>query len=188
MYRVLKGYVNSYVVESDDGLVLVDCGMPKKADRIAGAIRDMGRDARDVHRILITHHHLDHVGSLPVLARIGPDQPPCPVNEEVGDGDVLDGGFRVVHTPGHTAGHTSYLLDREGGVLIAGDAAGARGTKAGPPIGAVIGMYTEGLGEAVRSFRKLAALEFEVAVTGHGQPVRSGAAEVFRRNLSRLPG
>jgi glyoxylase-like metal-dependent hydrolase (beta-lactamase superfamily II) len=230
VHRVLKGYVNAYVVESDEGLILVDTGMPKKADRIAESIRDMGRDAADVRHILITHHHLDHLGSLNVLAKmtgatvyapardagvirgdrqppgpnraklsgrtigrvimmIGMDQPACHIDGEVHDTDVipLAGGLRVIASPGHTAGHTSFLLDRDGGILIAGDAAGARGDKAGPPVGALFGMFTEDLDEAVRSFHKLALFDFEVAVTGHGNPVRSGASELFRKNLGRFP-
>jgi len=72
-------------------------------------------------------------------------------------------------------------------VLIAGDAAGARGDKAGPPTGALFGMFTEDLDEAVRSFHKLATLDFEVVVTGHGNPIASGASEIFRKNLARFP-
>src|SRR6188508_2256041 len=70
VWRVLKGYVNAYVVESDEGLILVDTGMPKKAGPIQETIRDMGRDAKDVRHILVTHHHLDHVGSLSALAQL----------------------------------------------------------------------------------------------------------------------
>jgi hypothetical protein len=42
-----------------------------------------------------------------------------------GDGDVLEvpGGLRAIHTPGHTGGHYSLLVDGAG-VLFAGDALG----------------------------------------------------------------
>jgi glyoxylase-like metal-dependent hydrolase (beta-lactamase superfamily II) len=98
-------------------------------------------------------------------------------------------GLQVIHTPGHTAGQTSFLLSREGGdVLIAGDAAARAGSgRVGPPTGALFGMYTEDIEQANRSFRKLAALEFEVAVFGHGNPVLSKAVEEFRRSVARLP-
>ncbi len=229
VWRVLEGYVNAYVIEGD-GLLLVDTGMPKKAGRIEESIRGMGREAAEIRNILITHHHVDHVGSLtalrqlsgatvhapavdspvirgqakppgpnraklsgrtigPIAERIAPLQPVCRVDAELNDGDRLDmaGGIRVVTSPGHTAGHTSFLLERGDGVLIAADAAGARGAKVGPPIGALFGMFTEDLDEAVRSFHKLAALEFEVAITGHGNPVRRGASGLFRKNLARFP-
>jgi glyoxylase-like metal-dependent hydrolase (beta-lactamase superfamily II) len=113
---------------------------------------------------------------------------PAVVDHELVDGQDLDiaGGIRVLHTPGHTAGQTSLLWNRHGGVLIAGDAAGARGNRVAPPVGAVFGMFTEDIEEAKRSFRKLADLEFEVAVFGHGNPIRERASEVFRGALQRM--
>jgi len=231
VHRVLKGYVNAYVIEAGEGLILVDTGLPKRADRIAGAVRDLGRMAKEIRHVLVTHHHLDHTGSLAALCRRidatvycspadapivrGERMPPRynrarvsgrvlgPVRERIGpkraearavdhalaDGEVLPlaGGLKVITTPGHTAGHVSFLLDRDGGVLVAGDAAGARGSKAGPPVGAVFGMSTEDLDEAVRSFHKLAGFDFEVALPGHGNPVRGGASELFRKSLPRFP-
>jgi len=70
--------------------------------------------------------------------------------------------------------------------LIAGDAAGARRRTVAPPLGALTGIFTEDPEEARRSFRKLADLDFEVAVFGHGSPVRGRASEAFRRALGKL--
>jgi len=231
LFRVLRGYVNAYVLEDGAGLVLIDCGLPKRADRIASAIRETGHEPEDVAHILVTHHHLDHTGSLaalagrtgatvhvhpadaavvsgasmppppnsaklsgrtigPLLLRIGPKRAdPAKVDEDLVDATELPfaGGARVIHTPGHTPGQTSFLLPRDGGVLIAGDAARAAGARFGPPTGALFGMYTEDIEQARRSFRTLAELDFEVAVFGHGNPVRARAAEVFRRAAARLP-
>jgi glyoxylase-like metal-dependent hydrolase (beta-lactamase superfamily II) len=231
VHRVLKGYVNAYVIEADEGLILVDTGLPRKAGRIAESLRHMGSTVKEIRHILITHHHLDHTGSLaalcrevdatvycspvdapivrgermppplnraklsarvlgPAIERIGPKRAePHAVDHALADGETLPiaGGLEVIATPGHTAGHVSFLLDREGGVLVAGDAASAIGQKAGPPVGAVLGMATEDLDEAVRSFHKLVGFDFEVALTGHGSPVRRGASELFRRNLPRFP-
>ena len=50
------------------------------------------------------------------------------------DGSEPVPGFTALHTPGHTRGHVSFLLERAGGVLFAGDAAGSnRGRVSGPP-------------------------------------------------------
>jgi glyoxylase-like metal-dependent hydrolase (beta-lactamase superfamily II) len=49
---------------------------------------------------------------------------PAPVDRTLQDGEVLDvvpGGLRVHHTPGHSPGHVSFLLPGTG-VLITGDA------------------------------------------------------------------
>jgi glyoxylase-like metal-dependent hydrolase (beta-lactamase superfamily II) len=56
------------------------------------------------------------------MSKPGKDFPALLVGEELTDGQILPiaGGLRVVHTPGHTAGHVS-LLHQNTGVLITGD-------------------------------------------------------------------
>lgn len=104
------------------------------------------------------------------------DQPPCPVDHEVSDGDELTvgGGLAVVGSPGHTPGHVSYLLPRRGGVLFAGDAAfNLLGRLDVAPV-------CEDFETAERSFMRLGELDFEVAGFGHGAPVVRGAAGRWR--------
>jgi len=48
-------------------LTLVDTGMPGSAETILGYIEELGLTPADLSRIVITHHHLDHVGSLAAL-------------------------------------------------------------------------------------------------------------------------
>jgi glyoxylase-like metal-dependent hydrolase (beta-lactamase superfamily II) len=52
-----------------------------------------------------------------------PKLAPVTVGEELGDGQVVPfaGGIRVIHTPGHSPGHVSYLHE-DSGTLITGDA------------------------------------------------------------------
>ena len=96
---------------------------------------------------------------------------PTPVEESLRDGEAV-GSFRVIATPGHTAGHVS-LLWEERGVLFAGDAA-ANLTGVGPHPAA------DDPPEARDSFRRLAERDFESAVFGHGRRLPSRAAEAFR--------
>ena len=44
------------------------------------------------------------------------DYEPVPVDEELTDGQLLPvaGGLRVVHTPGHSPGHASFLHEPPG--------------------------------------------------------------------------
>src|SRR5690348_13402211 len=58
VHRILKGYVNAYLIEAEDGLTVVDTGMPKKLERILEAVRALGHDPHDVGTILLTHHHV----------------------------------------------------------------------------------------------------------------------------------
>jgi len=58
------GFVNCYLVREDDGFTLVDTGMAGSAGGILAAARAEGAP---IVRILLTHAHNDHVGSLDAL-------------------------------------------------------------------------------------------------------------------------
>jgi glyoxylase-like metal-dependent hydrolase (beta-lactamase superfamily II) len=58
------GFVNAYLVREDDGLTLIDTLIPRSAK----AIRRAAQDAHaPIARIVLTHAHGDHVGSLDEL-------------------------------------------------------------------------------------------------------------------------
>ncbi len=60
-------YVNAFLVDSAEGVAIMDTGMPKRADRSLAGLRDIGRRPAEVHSIVITHHHIDHTGSVRAL-------------------------------------------------------------------------------------------------------------------------
>src|SRR3972149_7323635 len=64
VYGIGMGYVNAFLITGDDGLTLVDSGLPRKKDSILSAVAGAGRQPADLKHILITHHHIDHMGSL----------------------------------------------------------------------------------------------------------------------------
>jgi len=64
VYGIGMGYVNAFFIVGEDGLTLVDSGLAKKKDTILSAVAGAGRQPPDVGHILITHHHIDHIGSL----------------------------------------------------------------------------------------------------------------------------
>jgi glyoxylase-like metal-dependent hydrolase (beta-lactamase superfamily II) len=61
----MKG-ANAYLLLGDS-LTLVDTGMPGSEGTILSYVEGLGLAAGDLARIVITHHHLDHVGSLAAL-------------------------------------------------------------------------------------------------------------------------
>lgn len=66
VYQISRG-VNSFVVDGDDGVTLIDTGLPKRQRAIVEGLSEIGRSARDIKFILITHAHFDHVGGADAL-------------------------------------------------------------------------------------------------------------------------
>ncbi|MGI9232967.1 MAG: subclass B3 metallo-beta-lactamase [Woeseiaceae bacterium] len=67
-YVGTKG-LSSLLIESDDGLILLDGGLTQSAALIDANIRNLGFDTRDVKAILVSHAHYDHVGGVAALQR-----------------------------------------------------------------------------------------------------------------------
>lgn len=63
VYRSVSGYVNAYIIDGDEGVTIVDTGVPKRLDSISSALVGIGRRLADVKTIVITHGHGDHYGS-----------------------------------------------------------------------------------------------------------------------------
>ena len=86
----------------------------------------------------------------------------------VSDGDTLRVGsltLRMVHSPGHTAGHLSPFLE-EGRVLFAGDNVLGLGTTVVPP------PPHGDMAQYIESLRKMQALDADVMCCGHGPVVK----------------
>jgi glyoxylase-like metal-dependent hydrolase (beta-lactamase superfamily II) len=67
LFRLTRfGMVNCFLVREDDGLTLVDTGIAGSASGIREAAKSLGGP---ICRIVLTHAHIDHVGSLDTLAR-----------------------------------------------------------------------------------------------------------------------
>ena len=170
--RAQFGPTNICLLVDDDAVTLVDAGMPGRGGRVEAALAELGLPPAAVRRIIVTHHHIDHVGAVPelvaltgaevwahrddadvidgsvprqplspelaqrALAALPPELreaaaksfeemvnvPPARVDLRLAGGEVLDvlGGVRILHTPGHTAGHLSLHLPGLK-LLIAGD-------------------------------------------------------------------
>ncbi|MGY1616214.1 rhodanese-like domain-containing protein [Geodermatophilus sp. SYSU D00691] len=114
----------SYLVSADGVAVVLD--PQRDIDRVLDLAA--ARGARIV-LVLETHLHNDYVtGGLELARTTGADYA-VPAGDRVAyervpaaDGDVLEAGpmrFRVLHTPGHTHHHVSYVLTDTGGAVQA---------------------------------------------------------------------
>jgi glyoxylase-like metal-dependent hydrolase (beta-lactamase superfamily II) len=195
---------NVYLVVNEGKLILIDTGMPRSSDKILKYIHKMGRTPSDVSQIVLTHSHIDHVGSAYKLKKatnakiavheedadfVAGKKPapkpknillsalssvfkPTPVEPDVRlkENDRA-GNLIVVHTPGHTIGSIS-LLDPARKVLFVGDAITFRNGKLAGPTG----QFTQDAIKAKQSIQKISMLDFDVMLSGHGDPLRPEAA------------
>jgi glyoxylase-like metal-dependent hydrolase (beta-lactamase superfamily II) len=106
---------------------------------------------------------------------------PTPVDDELVDGQLLDvaGGLRVVHTPGHTPGHVSFLHEPTG-VLITGDSVWNTFSRMRWPFAALC--TDAALNQTTAD--TLGELDYEVAAFTHGPEIREGAREAVRGFLA----
>jgi glyoxylase-like metal-dependent hydrolase (beta-lactamase superfamily II) len=221
----VEGHASNWtLVAEGDALTLVDAGYPGYHDDVLASISEIGHRLGDVEAVLVTHAHIDHIGSLPrlleehsvpvllspvearharreYLEQAGttdvvrnlwrPRMLPwalhimrhgamaddgVPEATDFGDVDVIDVPGRPVPiaTPGHTSGHTSYLVPGAR-VLLSGDA-----LVTGHPLSAaagpqeLMGFFHHDLDAMDASLDVIADVDADAIVPGHG-PVFRGS-------------
>ena len=69
-YYVGVNGLSAVLITGSNGHVLIDGGLPQSAAVIAGNIKTLGFDIKDVKWLLNTHAHFDHAGGLAALQRM----------------------------------------------------------------------------------------------------------------------
>ena len=64
--------IGSYVLDTDDGPALFDCGPATTVETLKAGLADRGLALTDVRHLLLSHIHLDHAGATGVLVREHP--------------------------------------------------------------------------------------------------------------------
>ncbi|MEJ9233087.1 MBL fold metallo-hydrolase [Peribacillus butanolivorans] len=140
--------LNFLLIDTGDKNILVDAGFGESHLPIAGKLlshlETHGIYPEDIHSVIITHGHMDHIGGLSNNGR-----PTFPNAEYIMRRDEWDlwksnpksneykklmplkdymtlitsdteivPGIRLVHTPGHTVGHLSLSVSSEGKYLL----------------------------------------------------------------------
>jgi len=167
------------------GLAVVDPGSPYPEEqvRLERVLDDLAADGLAPREIWVTHHHADHVGGIAalrarhagVVVRAHPDTAsrlPAgsgPV-EPLRDGDLLDGRWRALHTPGHARGHVAFLDERTG-ALLAGDMVSTLSTiVVDPPEG--------DMADYLASLERLRSLAPRTLFPAHGPPTQGAVAKL----------
>ena len=124
VYFVGTYKASSHMIDTGDGLILIDVGYEETADVVIESLSLLGYDVKDVKYILLSHGHYDHSDGVPkIVERSGAK---VFLFEEDNrylkgflpdfyfhDGDVIRLGnteILVLHTPGHTAGTASFFF------------------------------------------------------------------------------
>lgn len=115
---------SAYVIETSDGLILIDSGLEPDAEPVKVQMRKLGLDWRRIRAILLTHAHGDHTGGAATLRQ----QTGARVYAGAGDAGVLrDGGpreafFSTFAMPGHAPHPTPVDVELRGGErIVVGD-------------------------------------------------------------------
>jgi glyoxylase-like metal-dependent hydrolase (beta-lactamase superfamily II) len=64
--------VACYVLDTDDGPALFDCGPTTTIPALKGGLADQGLELNDLRHLLLSHIHLDHAGAAGALVREHP--------------------------------------------------------------------------------------------------------------------
>jgi len=64
------GMVNAHLIQSENGCVLIDAGIPGSERKIERALNQHGLSFNDIKLIVVTHAHTDHAGSAARLRQL----------------------------------------------------------------------------------------------------------------------
>ncbi len=128
VYYVGSVEASSHLIDTGDGLILIDTGYVESAEGIVQSMQTLGFDIADVKYILHSHGHYDHTDATARLMQLAPSAKTLlsfrdlryirgfTPDIDLGDGyELCLGNVKIdcVFTPGHTEGSFSFFFDVE---------------------------------------------------------------------------
>ena len=140
VYFVGNTWVSVYLIDTPEGLILIDCAYEENLYLLIDSIRGLGFDPKDIRHLLISHGHFDHCGAARQLQEMSnceiwinekdayffterrdliafEDRVPEFRIDHYYDSDqsICFGGMTIwpVQCPGHTPGTTSFFFEVE---------------------------------------------------------------------------
>ena len=71
VYQLCSTMVNMHLIEDDDGLTLVDAGVPAQMELLEAGLERIGADLTDINALILTHVDPDHIGLAEPLRKEG---------------------------------------------------------------------------------------------------------------------
>lgn len=62
IHQVEDSFTNWYIVEADDGITIVDSGVPSSWRSLVAAFNELDLQRSDIRALVLTHAHFDHLG------------------------------------------------------------------------------------------------------------------------------
>ena len=184
------GACKAYLVKGRKKNLMIDTGLPLDAEAIEGQLHSLGLAVEDIHIVVLTHEHIDHIGGVPffpartVVAahamaanKIGLQDEFVLMSKAFGHkvddfhvdvhlhhGTLIDVGgcvLQTLHTPGHCSGSVC-LYEPEQQLLFTGDTIFAGGTLGG--------IFPSGnISDYVGTLQQLRNMKVKELYPGHGR-------------------
>ncbi|KRC66248.1 MBL fold metallo-hydrolase [Aeromicrobium sp. Root236] len=115
LHRIGNDIVAAYLVDTDDGVTVIDAGLPGHWREFVAELSAMGRSVDDVRGLVLTHGDSDHIG---FAERLRKDHG-VPVFVHADDADRARGGDKPKPPPdakrlGPMLGFVTYALRKKG--------------------------------------------------------------------------
>ncbi|MGD0109020.1 MAG: MBL fold metallo-hydrolase, partial [Rhodopila sp.] len=177
---------NTYLIETADGLVVLDPGPEGHPEHVQAILRHTGGK---VALIAVSHTHHDHVGAVPAL-QAATGAPAVGFRNRAADAfdpDVkLDhggsiAGMEALHTPGHASDHLCFAFTAANGerVLFSADHVMSWSTSIVSPPGGDMRDY-------FASLNMLLERDDDVYLPGHGPPLHKPRSLVKEMLMHRM--